>query len=267
MANKYSFEEIALMTPREFRSVIRKGDWKDTTHEACRGHAFAGLVILPKEYAYDFLLFCQRNPRPFPVLDVTEPGNPHPMLMGPDADLRTDLPRYRVFKDGKVVDEPENLTDYWRDDLVGFLLGCSAGIDTALKKANVNYRLNGIFNSNIKLVPAGAFHGLMAVSCRTFLSSHDAVRAIQISSRLIASHGPPIHIGRSVDIGIGDLSKSDYPMPHKSIPPESNEIALFWGCSVSAQNVAVASKAPYLIVHYPGRVFTTDKLVDEVAIM
>ena len=265
--NKYSVAETEKMSPSEFRNIVRTGEWTGPNHDACRGYAFAGLVVLPREYAYDFTLFCLRNPRPCPILDVTEPGNPHPMLMAPDADLRTDIAQYRVFKDGEVIAEPTDATDYWRDDLVAFLLGCSAGIDASIMKANVHYRFNGIYSTNIQLVPAGSFHGRMAVSCRTFSTSYDAVRAVQISSRLLVSHGPPVHIGDPALIGIKDIMKPDFPLPYTSPPPEPHEIPMFWGCAVTPQNVAIESKTPYMIVQNAGCLFPTDKLVDEVAIM
>ncbi len=265
--NEYSIEEIEKMSPREFRSIVRKGEWTEANHDACRGYAFAGLVALPREYAYDFLVFCHRNPRPCPVLDITEPGDPHPRLLAPDADLRTDLAQYRVFKDGEVIAEPYNATDYWRDDLVAFLLGCAGGRDAALLKANVQARYNGIFKSNIQLVPAGPFHGHMAVSGRTFPTSYDAVRAIGISSRLPASHGPPVHIGNPALIGIKDIEKPDFPLPHIAPPPEPHELIIFWGCSVTPQNVAMESRTPYMIAQYQGRLFITDKLVDELAVI
>lgn len=265
--DKYSTEDIAAMSPEDFRKIVRKGEWMDANRDACQGYAFAGLAALPKEYAYDFLLFCLRNPRPCPVLDVTEPGDPHPRLVAPNADLRTDFPRYLIIKDGEIIDEPTDVISYWRDDLVAFLLGCSLGIQGALTKANVQFRFNGIFNTNIQLTPTGPFHGRMAVSCRTFQTSYDAVRAIQISSRLLACHGPPVHIGNPAVIGINDMSKPDFPLPHTAPPPQLHEIPLFWACAVTPQNVALESKTPYMIVQRQGCLLPIDKLVDEIAII
>jgi len=265
--SKYSTEEIAVMSPEDFRNIVRKGEWTGPNRDACRGYAFAGLAAVPKEHAYDFVLFCLRNPRPCPILDVTEPGDPHPRFVAPHADVRTDFPWYRVIKDGEVIDEPTDVTPYWRDDLVAFLLGCSLGIQGALVKANVKFRFNGIFNTNIELTPAGQFHGRMAVSCRTFPTSEDAVRAIQISSRLLASHGPPVHIGNPTVIGIENMTKPDFPLPVSAPPPEPHEIPLFWACAVTPQNVALESKTPYMIVQRQGCLLPIDKLVDEIAII
>jgi uncharacterized protein YcsI (UPF0317 family) len=258
---------IASMSPEEFRGLVRKGEWKEENRDACQGYAFAGLAILPKQDAYDFLVLCLRNPRPLPVLDITEPGDPHPRLMAPSADLRTDFPQYRVIKDGAIIDEPTDVKSYWRDDLVGFLLGCSIGIQGALDKASVKYRFNGIFNTNIQLHPAGPFHGRMAVSARTFSSSEEAVRAVQISSRLLASHGPPVHIGSPSVIGIKDMNKPDFPLPYQSAPPGPQEIPLFWACAVTPQNVALESKIPFMIMQRQGCLLPIDKRVDEVSVL
>ena len=265
--NKYDIEKIAAMHPKEFRAIARTGEWTEANHDACRGYVPTALAAFPKEFAFDFLLFCLRNPRPCPILDVTEPGDPHPKMVAPDADLRTDMPKYRIFKDGKVIDEPIDATKYWRDDLVAFVLGCSIGIDATLMKANIQCRFNGIFESNIELAPAGPFHGNMAVSCRTFSNSYDAMRAIQISSRLLISHGPPVHIGSPALIGINNIEKPDFPLPYFASPPEPHEITLFWGCAMTPQIAALNARIPYMVMQHQGCLFFTDKLIDEMAII
>lgn len=267
MANKYSPDELGAMRPEDFRSIVRKGEWTEVTADACRNYGQANLIALPKEYAFEFLLFCNHNPRPCYVLDVTEPGNPHPKLMAPDADLRTDLPKYRIFKDGKVIDEPTDATNYWRDDLVAFLIGCSWGFVWAFRAANVPFRSLGDYTTNIPLVPVGRFHGHMVCSCRAFSTSHDAVRAIQISSRHIAFHGPPVHIGDPTLIGVNNIGKPDaFIPPWPTPPPEPHETVMFWGCGITPQNVVLESKIPYAVTHYPGHMFVIDKLVEELAI-
>ena len=167
--------EVKAMSPGEFRSLVRKGEWTDAAIEACQGYAQANLAVVPKEYAFDFLLFCNRNPRPCPVLDVTEVGEPHSKLMAPEADLRTDLSKYRVFKDGELIDEPTDVIKYWRDDLVGFLLGCSWTFVWALRAANISWRRYSAYLTTIPCVPAGRFQGHMVVSVRAFYNAHDAV--------------------------------------------------------------------------------------------
>lgn len=262
---KYADAEMLEMTPKEYRSMVRAGKWTGPTVNVCRGYAVQDVVIVPKEYAYDFLLFCHRNPRTCPVNDITEVGAPHPSLLAPDADLRTDLPRYRVYKDGQVVDEPIDIKKYWRDDLVGFLLGCSDSFNWALKAANVHFQDLGVFTTNIPCVPVGPFHGNMAVSCRLFKTAHDAVRAVQITSRHLLHHGAPIHIGAPSVIGIKDLSQPDLiaAVDEPITEPEESsegEIALFWPCGATHRVVASEAKLPLMIVDYPESMLMTDKL-------
>jgi len=259
--------EVTTMSPKEFRQFVRRKEWIRRTEFVCRGYVQANLAIVPKEYAFDFLLFCNRNPRPCPLLDVTEPGDPRPKLMAPEADLRTDLPKYCVYENGKLVAEPTDVTNYWRDDLVSFLLGCSFSFEWALQAANVRSRLIGTYIGNIRCVPAGRFSGPMAISCRLIKGSHDAVRAVQISSRYTAAHGPPVHIGDPRLIGIKDIMHSavwtpDYPVP----PQERDEIPMFWGCGVTPQMVALESRLPLMIAHCPGHMFITDRLGEEMAV-
>jgi uncharacterized protein YcsI (UPF0317 family) len=265
MSKKHlSDSELEEMSPRELRGLVRRGEWRGVNVYACRGYAMANLAIVPMDYAFEFLLFCQRNPYPCPVIEVTEPGNPEPRLMAPGADLRTDLPKYRVYQNGKLVDEPNDIMKYWRNDLVAFLIGCSNSFEWSLKAANVHFRLLGAYTSNIQCVPAGRFHGPVAVTCRLFKNGHDAVRAVQISSRLLKVHGPPLHIGDPARIGIKDLSQPDifsFNLP----PQEPDEIAMFWGCGVTPQTVALESKIPFIITHAPGYMFMTDRLTEELS--
>ena len=264
----FSNDELGMMSPKEFRSIVRHGEFIGDTAACCRGYTPANLVIVPKDVAFDFSLFCQHNPKPCPVLDITEPGDPCPKLAAPDADLRTDLPRYRVYKNGKLVDEPNDISSYWRDDLVAFLMGSSYGFDWALQDANVKYRFIGAFTTNIECAPGGCFHGHMLVSARFIKGSHNAVRATQISSRHIASHGAPIHIGDPAAIGIKDLYHPDiYCLPEVIAHQEPDEIAMYWGCGITPQVAAMESKVPFMITHWPGHLFVTDWLAEELAIL
>ncbi|MBI4322526.1 MAG: DUF1445 domain-containing protein [Chloroflexi bacterium] len=257
------------MSPEEFRSVVRQGKYTGTTHTCCRGYARTNLVIVPREYAFDFSLFCHRNPGPCPVLDVTDPGDPHPKLMAPDADLRTDLPQYRVFKDGQVTDEPTDISKYWREDLVAFLFGCAASVRWAFEDANVRHRTTGVYRTTIRCVPAGRFYGPMAVTCTLVRGSRAVVRSVQIGSRHLFQHGPPIHIGDPAAIGIQDLCHPDLSgSPNKVIAPqEPDEVALFWACGVTPQLVALEAKVPFMITHYPAHMFVTDHLAEELAVL
>jgi len=259
-----SEDELADMTPRDFRHMVRRGEWTGRTGGACRGYAQANVTILPKDYAYEFLLFCTRNPRPYPVIDVTEIGDPHPKLVAPEADLRTDLTRYKVFQNGELVAEPTDISDYWRDDLVGFLLGCSASFDWLLMAANLKFRLVGGFITNIQCVPAGRFRGPMLVTCRLFKGAHDAARAIQITSRCLAVHGPPVHIGDPAAIGIKDLSHADLGALPNFAPQQPDEIALYWGCGATRM-IAKEAKPPLMITQGDVEVLVTDRLTEELA--
>ena len=224
------------------------------------GFVQANLVIVPRELAFDFLLFCQRNPKPCPVLDVTEAGDPEPKLVAPGADLRTDVPRYRVYRQGELVDEPDNLRSYWRDDFVGFLTGCSFTFEKALQEAGLPVRHIDagcnvpMFRTNIACQPAGVFHGPMVVSMRP-MTMAQAIRAVQVCGRFPRAHGAPIHIGDPGMIGIRDLSKPDFGDPVPFLP---GEIPVFWACGVTPQAVAMEARPPLLITHKPGHMFVTD---------
>ncbi len=120
--------------------MIRRGEWTKATRGIALGYTQANLAILPKEEAFDFLVFCQRNPKPCPVLEVTEVGDPEPRITAPGAGLRTDLPKYRVFRRGEMVDEVTDITSYWRNDFVGFLIGCSLTFEVAILANEVPLR-------------------------------------------------------------------------------------------------------------------------------
>jgi len=262
---KPSKEQLAGMTPQAFREITRRGEWVDRTDDACNGYAQANLVCLPKEFAFEFLLFCNRNPRPCPVIEVTEPGDIHAPNLAPHADLRTDLPRYRVWKDGELIDEPLEVTRYWRDDLVSFLIGCSLSFESSLRAANIEFRSLGVFTSNVQSAPAGRFKGPIAVSGRLVKGRHNAIRAIQISSRLTAFHGPPIHVGDPETIGIKDIYHADIIPCHIDVPRQPDEILLWWGCGVTPQLTAKEARPSLMITHYPGHMLVTDRLTEELA--
>ncbi|MHC4707819.1 MAG: D-glutamate cyclase family protein, partial [Planctomycetota bacterium] len=188
-------KQAGQLTPTEMRDIIRRGNWTGPAEMACIGYWKANLVVLPQDWAFEFMLFAQRNPQPCWIAAPTDPGDPCPRQLAQDADLRTDLPRYRVFKNGQLIDEPTDIVKYWRDDLVAFLIGVFPNIALSLQNANVRYRHVGSYTSNIPCEPAGRLHGNMAVTCTIFKTSHDAVKAIQVSSRYPDAHGAPVHIG------------------------------------------------------------------------
>lgn len=261
--------DLSNLTPKEYRALVRRGDWTGSSMEACHGWALADMAIVPKEYAFDFFLFCQRNKELAPLIDVTDPGSPQPMRVAPDADVRTDLPRYQVFIDGKLVEEPINILDYWRDDLVTFLTGCSLAFDWALQANNVSYRSLGAFVSNIACVPAGAFRGNLVVSVRLFASPHDAIKAIQITSRYVLAHGAPVYMGEPKNIGIKDLGHADrFSVPGgDAAPPSPGEVALYWPVGgATFRDIARQAKIPLMIVDYPRSGLVTDLRSEELAV-
>jgi uncharacterized protein YcsI (UPF0317 family) len=224
------------------------------------GHVQANLVVVPRDLAFDFLLFCQRNPKPCPLLDVTDPGSPEPRVIAPGADIRTDIPRYRVFREGELVDEPTDLARWWRDDLVAFLIGCSFTFENALREAGVPVRHieQGrnvpMYRTNIACRPAGAFRGPMVVSMRPMTPAH-GVTATRLCTRFPRAHGVPVHFGDPAAIGIRDLARPDFGDP---VDIRGGETPVFWACGVTPQAVAMEARVPLLMTHKPGHMFVTD---------
>lgn len=242
------------------RLAIRHGRHAGPTATLAHGHVQANLAILPKDWADEFLRFCLANPKPCPVLAISEPGDPRLPKLGADLDVRTDVPRYRVWRDGEVVDEPADLAAHWRDDLVTFVIGCSYSFESALVEDGIEIRhiTRGcavpMYRTNIATVPAGRFHGPMVVSMRP-MSPAAAIRAIQITGRLPNVHGAPVHLGRPDLIGIQDLARPDYGDP---VPVGADEIPVFWACGVTPQSVIATARPPFCITHYPGTMLVTD---------
>ncbi|MFS0687980.1 putative hydro-lyase [Sporosarcina sp. 179-K 8C2 HS] len=252
------------MSPVELRELIRQQEITGPTAGMAKGYTQANLVILKKEHAFDFLLFCQRNPKPCPLLDVTEPGSFIPGKISEGADIRKDIPKYRIYKDGVYTEEVTDITDYWEDDMVGFLLGCSFTFETPLLESGIPVRHIEencnvpMYKTNIQCDKAGIFDGPTVVSMRP-MSHEDAIRAIQITSRFPAVHGAPIHIGDPSQIGIEDISKPDF---GDAVTIKEGEIPVFWACGVTPQAVAMESKPSIMITHAPGCMFISD-LKDE----
>ncbi len=246
--------------PREIRRAIRRREHTGHTVGLAPGYVQGNLCIVPQQHAADFLLFCQRNPKPCPVLAVSEPGDPRLPALGEDLDIRTDIPSYRVFRDGKKEGDAENLKDLWSKDSVAFVLGCSFSFEEALMEAGLPLRYVEqkknvpMFRTSVDTAPAGPFRGKLVVSMRPFKPA-DAIRAIQITSRFPGVHGAPVHLGRPDLIGIEDLSR-----PWVGDPTEvrEDEIPLFWACGVTPQSVALDARLPLVITHTPGHMLVTD---------
>ena len=268
MSNRdVKIEDIRKLPPDRVRALIRNGRWKNPTAGLALGYAQANLVVLPARYAFDFLLFCQRNPKPCPLLEVLERGGFEPREMAPGADLRTDLPRYRVYEKGVLVEEVKDLSRYWKSDFVSFLLGCSYSFELALLEAGISLRhveegkIVSTYITNIPCKKAGAFEGPLVVSMRP-LPPDKVVRAIQITTRFSAVHGAPVHIGDPSEIGIGDLGKPDFGDPLRIAP---GEVPVFWACGVTPQTALVKSKPDMIITHSPGHMFITNVRNEDLA--
>ncbi len=258
-----AFEKASLKntTPDKVRLAARRGDLRVATHGLARGYVQANLAILPKAHAFDFFRFCFRNPKPCPLLDVTDPGDPEPKLAAPGADLRTDLPGYRIFRDGRLVEEVASIEDVWRDDHVGFLLGCSNSFDEILENDGIAQRhlesedgRISVYESNIQCVPAGPFKGPVAVTMRP-IAERDVVRTVELTSRFPIAHGGPVHIGDPKAIGIDSLENVSW---GKYNPLNPGDVPMYWACGVTPQAVAMAARIPEMITHAPGHMFVTD---------
>jgi uncharacterized protein YcsI (UPF0317 family) len=238
----------------------RSGELTGPTPGLALGFVQANLVVVPRELAFDFLLFCQRNPKPCPLLDVTEPGDPEPKLVAPGADLRTDVPRYCVYQNGQLIDEPSDLQAWWRPDLVGFLLGCSFTFERALLEAGVPVRHIEagcnvpMFRTSRLCRLAGIFRGPLVVSMRP-MTPAQAITAVQVCSRYPAAHGAPVHFGDPAVLGIQDIRRPDF---GDAVEIKPGEVPVFWACGVTPQAVAMEARLPLLITHKPGHMFVTD---------
>lgn len=248
-------------TPAEVRSAIREARWTGVTHGMARGHIQANLAIVPHRHAFDFLQFCLRNPKPCPLIEVLDPGDPRPQQAAAGGDIRTDLSKYRVFRNGELVGEVPNLRELWRDDHVGFLMGCSLSFDQAMLDAGIPLRhLNdaggriAVYESNIACRPAGVFSGNMIVSMRPIPREH-LVRTIETTAMYPIAHGAPVHVGAPEAIGIDDLGKVHSGRANAVGP---DEVPVFWGCGVTPQAIALASGIPEMITHATGHLFMTD---------
>ena len=253
----------------EARQRIRSNRWRGVTSGVAPGHVQANLAILPRDLAFDFLLFCQRNPRPCPLLEVIEAGSIEPVLTAPGADIRTDAAGYRIYRNGEFTAEVDTLENHWRDDLVSFLLGCSFSFETAMTDAGIPLRHQeqsknvAMYITSIPTAPAGAFSGPMVVSMRP-IKREQVVRAVQVTSRFPATHGAPVHIGSPRDIGIPNLDHPDFGDPIEIKPDEE---PVFWACGVTPQAVALSCKPPLMFTHAPGKMFITDRRDADYAVL
>ncbi len=255
-----SYENLKNSTLAEVRTEIRAGRYTAHTAGLGRGSLQANLVIMPEEFAFDFMRYCQRNPKPCPIIGVSDTGNPMMFTMGNDIDIRTDVPAYNIYRNGRLDISVTNIAEIWRDDFVVFTLGCSFTFEHALLDAGINLwhidndRTVPMFRSSIETTPAGPFSGKMVVSMRSVCEER-VDEVIQISSRFPLAHGAPVHVGDPKAIGITDLSSPDWGDP---APVGANEVPVFWACGVTPQVAIKVAQLPICITHKPGCMLITD---------
>jgi uncharacterized protein YcsI (UPF0317 family) len=246
--------------PRAVRLAARSGAFAGVTAGLAPGYVQGNVCILPRAFAEDFRLYCERNPKPCPLIGVSAPGDPRLPELGEDLDIRSDVPRYRVFRDGQLKGEVTDISDLWTDDMVAFAIGCSFSFEEALIDAGIplRYVAEGknvaMYLTNIETEPSGPFRGPMAVSMRP-LSPENAKRAVEITSRYPRAHGAPVHIGRPELIGITDL---DHPFAGDRIEVRPDELPVFWACGITPQAAVLRAKPPICVTHAPGHMLVTD---------
>ncbi|GAE28279.1 hypothetical protein JCM9140_4493 [Halalkalibacter wakoensis JCM 9140] len=247
------------MKPKELREKIRRGEFASHTSGVCHNYVQANLAIVPKEYAFDFLLFANRNPKSCPIIDVLEAGKVESALaLG--SDIRYDIPLYNVYKNGELTGRLKDLGDVWSDDFVSFLIGCSFTFESQLVKENIplkhieQNKNVAMYITNIETNEAGLFKGPVVVSMRP-IKNELVQKAIAITSKFPNMHGAPIHVGNPMEIGVENLTTPDF---GESVEVEEGETPVFWACGVTPQSVAIHSKIPYVITHAPGHMFVTD---------
>lgn len=257
------------ISPATLRALVRGGEHCGNTSGLSPGFVQCNIVILPADWANDFLRFCQLNPKPCPLVATSNsPGDPALPPLG-DIDIRTDVPSYRVFQNGEFSEEVSDIQDLWREDLVTFALGCSFSFEEALladglEVRNVSEGVNvPMYRTNMDCTPAGPFAGKMVVSMRPFKAA-DAIRAVQICTRFPSVHGAPIHLGDPSLIGINDIASPDYGDP---VTVAEDELPLFWACGVTPQVALEAAKPPLAITHSPGCMLVTDLRNSQLAVL
>lgn len=260
---------ISELTPSQARELIRKGEWTKPTLGMANGYIQTNLAVLPKELAFEFLLFCQRNPKACPIIDVIEEGSAVAALAAPGSNVKTDIPKYRVYRDGQFTEERSNVTDIWTDDMVGFLIGCSFTFEEALLKNGIPIRHIEeecnvpMYKTSIACTKAGRFEGPTVVSMRP-MTEQQAIRAVQVTSRFPSVHGAPVHIGDPSKIGIQNLNHPDF---GDAVTVKEDEVPVFWACGVTPQAVAMQVKPSLMITHSPGHMLITDMKNDEFSIL
>ncbi|MDB2407502.1 putative hydro-lyase [Jannaschia sp.] len=263
-ATSLAHADLASLPASDVRAAIRSARYDRHTAGLAAGKLQCNLAILPEAHALDFLRFCQRNPKPCPLVGVSDTGDPMLPTLGADIDIRSDVPRYRVFRDGDLAEEVTDIAPLWRDDLVTVALGCSFTFENALIRDGIAVRhierdqTVPMYRSNIALTPAGPFKGEMVLTMRPIPADRVA-DAIAISARFPQAHGAPVGQGDPETVGIADLDAPDWGEPVEVRP---GEVPVFWACGVTPQNVLRAAKLPFCITHAPGHMLIADVAED-----
>ncbi len=247
---------------KEARLAMRRGEWTGPTKHTVPGYVKCNLVVLSREESYDFLVYCQRNPKPCPIIEITDPGDPEPRVSAPGADLRTDLPRYSVYRKGVREQDIDDIRHLWRPDSVAFLIGSGMTFDDPLERAGVPKVQTWVLKTSIQTVPGGRFKGPLVVTMRC-MTAAQAIIACQLTSRFPFNHGAPIHMGDPSAIG-ADLQHPLVGQPLDKIP--DGLVPVFWACGVTPQAAALESKPELMITHAPGHSFVTDLMADQICI-
>jgi uncharacterized protein YcsI (UPF0317 family) len=248
-------------TTQSVRRRIRAREHTDHTAGLADGFVQSNICILPKAWADEFMLYCQRNPKPCPLLTVSDVGDPMLPELGEDVDIRTDVPAYCVFRDGELVEQVNDISHLWRDDLVTFALGCSFSFEAALLEAGIRLKhiargeSVSMYVTNIDMACAGRFHGKLIVSMRP-MTPANAIRAVQVTSRFPRVHGAPVHLGAPSLIGIEDLAKPYLGIGTTEVAPD--ELPVFWACGVTPHSAIQSARPPFSITHKPGHMLVTD---------
>lgn len=256
---KPTFETAAAL-----RLACREGRFAAPTSGQAPGFQQGNVVILPRDLAGDFLRYCVMNPKPAPILGVSEPGDPRLPNLGDGLDIRSDVPRYRVFRNGEPAEQLTDIHELWRDDFVSFVIGCSFSFETALLQAGIPVRHIDagrnvpMYLTNIQTHAAGPFAGPMVVSMRGFTTG-DAIRAMVLSARMPQAHGAPVHFGDPAGIGISDIDRPDF---GDAPILQTGDVPVFWACGVTPQSAIRKAKPAIAIMHEPGHMLVTDLSTD-----
>ncbi|WP_291296281.1 D-glutamate cyclase family protein [Elioraea sp.] len=259
-------EALSRAPPHAVREAIRERRWTGNTKRLALGFHQANVTIVPERHAFDFMRFCQRNPRSLPLLDVTDPGDPSPPIAAPGADLRTDIPAFCIYRNGVLAERVTDLSAVWRSDHVAFLTGCNLSMDQVLIEAGIAFphlvredAFPAQYRSSLAARAAGVFQGPVVLSYRP-VPEAQLLRVIELTSRFPLCHGGPVHIGDPSRVGITDLAAIDW---GRRPDPAPGTVPCFWACGITAQAAAEASGIPEMITHAPGHMFVTDLPVSD----